>query len=249
MSSTQTDNTDADDMSYIDPVKKYSTIGNLEDMKRLFFNCPSESDELGKYVKNYSQFIEYVKKELETKPYQFLKVTFKDSSEMNGKQDYIARNLNCSFVKEFEDYKKYLFCCFRCIQPNRQVTKYEYVSYWIVNTPDIKHVIDQYDDQTKKFTCNRYDDFNWELYSDVSLFLNDFLPQQKEDIESVYTVEYLDEDDYDPFNLNNDDKTNDSGQTNVVETTNTVDTKNDIVAEPIVDMSTDALVVGEEYLH
>ena len=46
---------------------------------------------------------------------------------------YMALNLNNGFVQRFEDYKKYLFVCFRCFKEN---DSYEYISYWLFNSTE-----------------------------------------------------------------------------------------------------------------
>jgi len=43
----------------------------------------------------------------------------------------MASNLNNGFVQRFEEYKKYVFACFRCFNEN---DNYEYISYWLFNS-------------------------------------------------------------------------------------------------------------------
>ena len=50
---------------------------------------------------------------------------------MYKKPDYMALNLNNGFVQRFEEYKKYVFACFRCFHEN---DNYEYISYWLFNS-------------------------------------------------------------------------------------------------------------------
>ena len=52
------------------------------------------------------------------------------------------------FVQGLDDYRKYLLVCFRCILTDPNAKKYDYPSYWIVNTnEDLKTLLgDLYDD-------------------------------------------------------------------------------------------------------
>jgi hypothetical protein len=101
------------------PVPKFTTIGNMEDLKRAFFSG------------EYSQFEEIVK----ASPYKFYQATYKFASDKNGAPDYSARNLIKGFTRSFDDYRKYFMICFRCIQSLDSSTelKYSYPSIWIVN--------------------------------------------------------------------------------------------------------------------
>ncbi len=125
------DNGDEDDIvKEVKPV--YSTITNMEDIKRAFFN------------REYDTFKELIKQH----PFKYYKVNYKYASDNNGRPGYVAKNLLRGFVQGLDDYRKYLMVCFRCILVNKETNEYRYPSYWIVNSnDDIKTILGSvYDD-------------------------------------------------------------------------------------------------------
>lgn len=98
----------------------YSTITNMEDIKRAFFS------------KEYETACQLIK----LQPFKFYKVNYKFSSDNTGRPSYIAKNLLRGFVQGLDDYRKYFMICFRCILINKETNEYMYPSYWIVNTND-----------------------------------------------------------------------------------------------------------------
>lgn len=103
----------------------FSTITNMEDIKRSFFS------------KEYDTAYELIKQQ----PFKFYKGNYYYSSDNNGKPNYIAKNLLRGFVQNLDDYRKYLMVCFRCIIVNKDlnektINEYKYPSYWIVNSND-----------------------------------------------------------------------------------------------------------------
>jgi hypothetical protein len=110
----------------------YSTITNMEDIKRTFFN------------KDYESFNNLVKQH----PFKYYKVNYKYSSDNNGRAEYIAKNLLRGFIQGLDDYRKYLMVCFRCILVNKEIKEYKYPSYWILNSnDDVKNILGSlYDD-------------------------------------------------------------------------------------------------------
>jgi hypothetical protein len=105
--------------SYEDPVKNYSCITNMEDIKRAFFN--NEYEKFEKMISEHN--------------FKFLYADYKYSSDNDGKPDFIARNLLRGFVRQFDDYRKYFMIGFKCYT-NETGDKYTYPSFWIVNTND-----------------------------------------------------------------------------------------------------------------
>jgi hypothetical protein len=105
--------------TYEDPVKNYSCITNMEDIKRAFFNNDYENFE--KMISEHN--------------FKFLYADYKYSSDNDGKPDFIARNLLRGFVRQFDDYRKYFMIGFKCYV-NDTGDKYTYPSFWIVNTND-----------------------------------------------------------------------------------------------------------------
>ncbi len=104
----------------------YSTITNMEDIKRAFFS------------KEYDTFHQLVRQH----PFKYYKVNYKFSSDNTGRPGYVAKNLLRGFVQGLDDYRKYLIVCFRCILVDKDTTEYRYPSYWIVNSnDDIKTIL------------------------------------------------------------------------------------------------------------
>lgn len=125
------DDDDDDDVpKEVKPV--YSTITNMEDIKRAFFS------------KEYETAYELIKQQ----PFKFYKVNYKYASDNVARPPYIAKNLLRGFVQGLDDYRKYFMICFRCILVDKEPNKYRYPSYWIVNTnDDLKTVLGSlYDD-------------------------------------------------------------------------------------------------------
>lgn len=110
----------------------YSTITNMEDIKRAFFS------------KEYDAALDLIKQQ----PFKFYKANYKYACDNVARPPYIAKNLLRGFVQGLDDYRKYFMICFRCILVDKEPNKYRYPSYWIVNTnDDLKTVLGSlYDD-------------------------------------------------------------------------------------------------------
>lgn len=98
----------------------YSTVTNMEDIKRAFFN------------KDYATFRSLAKEH----PFAYYKATYKYSSDNSGRPAYVAKNLLRGFVQQLDDYRKYLMVCFRCVVIDVDACTYTYQSYWMVNSRD-----------------------------------------------------------------------------------------------------------------
>ncbi len=121
---TESDDEEEEDLA--PPPPKFSTIANMEDLKRAFFSGDNE------------QFDQLVR----AAPYKFFRAEYKFASDKDGAPDYSARNLVKGFVRSFDDYRKYFMICFRCLQRSESPPTYTYPSIWIVNTLDpIENVI------------------------------------------------------------------------------------------------------------
>lgn len=115
---------DDDDDEPIKEVKPvFSTITNMEDIKRAFFS------------KDYDAAYELIKQH----PFKFYKATYKYADDNTGRPAFVAKNLLRGFVQSLDDYRKYLMVGFRCISIEEQ--KYKYPSYWIVNSNDDLNII------------------------------------------------------------------------------------------------------------
>ena len=161
------DEDDADDLpKEVKPV--YSTITNMEDIKRAFFS------------KEYDTFHQLVKQH----PFKYYKATYKFSSDNIGRPGYIAKNLLRGFVQGLDDYRKYLMVCFRCILVNKDTTEYSYPSYWIVNSnDDIKNILGSF-----------YDDYDFTSLDDeetVNKVLKKMEKNEDENDEALIGETYL----------------------------------------------------------
>lgn len=110
----------------------YSTITNMEDIKRAFFS------------KEYDTALELIKQY----PFKFYSAYYKYACDNTGRPSYIAKNLLRGFVQGLDDYRKYLMVCFRCILIDKERNEYSYPSYWVVNSnDDLKTILGSlYDD-------------------------------------------------------------------------------------------------------
>jgi len=134
---------DADEETYEEPIKKFDSIINMEELKRAFFNG------------DYLVFEEQIK----SNPLKFYKVSYKYNSDKDGTPDFSAKNLLKGFVRNFDDYRKYFMICFRCWK-NQHDIKYKYDSFWIVNTSEpIPNIIGNFADDFDYVEISDIDDF------------------------------------------------------------------------------------------
>jgi len=122
---------DEDDDEPIKEVKPvFSTITNMEDIKRAFFS------------KDYDTAYQLIRQH----PFKFYKANYKYASDNDGRPAFVAKNLLRGFVQSLDDYRKYLMVGFRCISIVEN--HYSYPSYWIVNSnDDLKTILGSiYDD-------------------------------------------------------------------------------------------------------
>ena len=146
----------------------YSTISNMEDIKRAFFS------------KEYEIASDLIKQQ----PFKFYKVNYKFSSDNTGRPGYVAKNLLRGFVQSLDDYRKYFMICFRCILINKDTNEYRYPSYWIVNTnDDLKTVLGSlYDD---------YDFISVEGVEAINIMLKKMEKNEDENDEDLIGEVYL----------------------------------------------------------
>jgi len=128
-------------ISHVEPViekvekKQYITLTDMEELKRAF--CNMEYEKFENILDQYN--------------FKFYYATYKYSNDKNGCPEFIAKNLLKGFVRNFDEFNKYLFVCFRCKKLNEETNTYFYYSYWIVNsTESLENIID-----------DLYDDFNF----------------------------------------------------------------------------------------
>lgn len=158
------DNVGDEEETYEEPVKKFNTIANMEELKRAFFNG------------DYMIFEEQIK----SHPFKFYKVSYKFESDKDGAPDFSAKNLLKGFVRNFDDYRKYFMICFRCWK-NQYEAKYKYDSFWIVNTNEpIPNIIG-----------SLVEDFNFVETTDIDDFINQIKKVPESDLdEPVWINEY-----------------------------------------------------------
>ncbi len=143
--------------NFEEPVKKFETITNMEDMKRAFF-----SGDIGLF-------------EEQLKAHQFVlyNVRYKYDSDKDGVPEFSAKNLLKGFVRNFDDYRKYFMICFRCWKSETE-SKYKYDSYWIVNSNvPVQDIIG-----------STWEDFEFESSNDIDGFISQMkkLPESEEPV-------------------------------------------------------------------
>lgn len=143
--------TDDDEEETFEEVKpKFNTITNMEDIKRAFCN------------KEYENFETLV----QLHEFKYYRVQYKYASDKDGAPEFVAKNLVRGFVRNLEDYRKYLFVGFRCVLTEQEKKIYSYPSMWIINSTDpVANIIG-----------SLYDDFEFiEVSPDgIGQFLVDF---------------------------------------------------------------------------
>lgn len=133
---TEEEDDDQDDVpKEVKPV--YSTITNMEDIKRAFF------------CKEYDTFQQLARQQ----PFKYYKANYKYAEDNTDRPAFVAKNLLRGFVQNLDDYRKYLMVGFRCVShiDSNNATHYRYPSYWIVNS----------NDELKTILGSLYDDFEF----------------------------------------------------------------------------------------
>jgi len=163
------ENDDEDEDNIPKEVKPvYSTIANMEDIKRAFFS------------KEYEPAYQLIKQQ----PFKFYKANYKFSSDNTGRPGYVAKNLLRGFVQGLDDYRKYLMVCFRCILVDKETNEYRYPSYWIVNT----------NDDLSTVLGSLYDDYDFVAVEDdeaISKMLKKMEKNEDENDEALIGETYL----------------------------------------------------------
>ncbi len=143
---TESKDDDDQEETFEEPVKKFDTIANMEDLKRAFFNGL------------YDEFESHVK----SAPYKLYRVEYKYNEDKDGAPEFSAKNLLKGFVRNLDDYRKYFMICFRCWKDLNEA-KYQYKSLWIVNTLEpVRNVIGSF-----------ADDFEFVEELDTNAFISD----------------------------------------------------------------------------
>jgi hypothetical protein len=146
----------------------YSTITNMEDIKRAFFN------------KEYETFHTLSRQH----PFKFYKAHYKYADDNTGRPGYVAKNLLRGFVQGLDDYRKYLMICFRCVLVNKEIKQYNYPSYWIVNS----------NDDIKTILGSLYEDYDFNVVDEedaISYLLKQMEKNEDENDESLIGEVYV----------------------------------------------------------
>lgn len=146
----------------------YSTIVNMEDIKRAFFN------------KEYDNFKDLIREH----PFKYYTSNYKYASDNTGRPGYVAKNLLRGFVQGLDDYRKYFIVCFRCILTNKDINEYSYPSYWIVNS----------NDDLKTILGSLYDDYEFNLVeeqTEIASLLNKMEKNENEEDDTLIGEVYL----------------------------------------------------------
>jgi hypothetical protein len=146
----------------------YSTIVNMEDIKRAFFN------------KEYEIFNTLIGQH----PFKYYQVNYKYASDNTGRPSYVAKNLLRGFVQGLDEYRKYFIVCFRCILTNKETNEYSYPSYWIVNS----------NDDIKTILGSLYDDYEFNLLqeqNEITSLLNKMEKNENEEDDTLIGEIYL----------------------------------------------------------
>jgi len=153
------DEDDDDQCIYKETKPVYSTIVNMEDIKRAFFN------------KDYKLFSVLIWQH----PFKYYQVNYKYASDYTGRPAYVAKNLLRGFVQGLDEYRKYFIVCFRCILVNKETNEYSYPSYWIVNS----------NDDIKTILGSLYDDYEFNLVekdNEITSLLNKMEKNENEEL-------------------------------------------------------------------
>ena len=134
---------------YIEPIKQFECITNMEDIKRAFFGCENN---------DYSQFDELVK----AHNFKLYQVNYKYSTDKDGAPSYSAKNLVGGFIRNFDNLRKYFMICFRCIKHDTTPVTYTYPSYWILNSTN----------SLQEIIGSLYDDYDFIEINDKDNFYN-----------------------------------------------------------------------------
>ena len=132
-----------EEQTYDEPIKKFDSIVNMEDMKRAFFG--------GDYISFNEQ--------LKLHPFKLYMVQYKYNGDKDGAPEFSAKNLLKGFVRNFDDYRKYFMICFRCWKAQDK-NEYKYVSAWIVNT----------NEPVQNIIGSMWEDFEFEEFNDPDIF-------------------------------------------------------------------------------
>lgn len=154
-----------DDIVFSDPVEKFETITNMEDIKRTFFSG------------NYEEFYKLVKDH----DFKLYNVNYKYASDKDGCPSFSAKNLVGGFVRNFDDFRKYFMICFRCIKNDTTPVTYNYPSLWIVNS----------NDDIKKIIKSLYDDFEFSEVTDNKDIFYQNMEKMNSDNELLIAESYV----------------------------------------------------------
>jgi hypothetical protein len=118
------DSVEMEEIDITDPVVKFETNVNLEQLKRDFFN------------KNYENFLRDTFELVESNKVFLLEGIYRYNDEYDGRPFFAAKNRVNGFENSLQEFKKYLFAKFEVKIIQESPTKYNFTSLWIVNSAD-----------------------------------------------------------------------------------------------------------------
>jgi hypothetical protein len=150
------------DNEYEDHQKQaFSTLVNLENFKRDFFNKnDSWIDLLSEYLSSKKVVVFYGK--------------YKYNDEYENRPMYIAKNRVNGFERQTQEYRKYLCAGFRCVKHDTN-NDYVFDSLWICNS------LEFYEHMKKS---DEFEDFEFHEITDINE-IKDYLLREQSDF--VYT--------------------------------------------------------------
>lgn len=97
----------------VEKKETYSKIGNLESIKRSFYNNEMDAFKAG------------------VTPFKLYVADYFGADEFDGKPAFIIKNRNKGFVQSLDSKRAYLFVAFKCYKENDSVV---FRRYWIINS-------------------------------------------------------------------------------------------------------------------
>lgn len=148
-----------DEIELNEPIVKFETNVNLEQLKRDFFN------------KNYEAFLRDLFELVESKKVFLLEGKYKYDDEYDGRPFFAAKNRVNGFENSLQEFKKYLFAKFEVQIIQECPNKYNFTSLWIVNSADFLQNMKKKDSEFDDFD---FIDISYQNFSEKFIMQNEF---------------------------------------------------------------------------
>ena len=119
--------------SFEDITTKYTTIFNMDDMKRAFFN--KEYDIFDQHVREFTLNDKNGNVDRLCKNARFYSADYKYISDKDGYPEYAVMNYLKGFTRNCSKNVKHYLSCIRCWRNNDEI-KYQYETLWLVNAKE-----------------------------------------------------------------------------------------------------------------